>query len=191
VGEREEAGKISMDTVEELLNDKHIIFAQSWLHCWLQQDPDITSIEAPLNANVWKVEIKEGAKIEKEKVVTILETMKLEISARSEDKMTGWVVEKVLVRPNDVVQAGNPLVLLRKLKWTIRVLDPTYFHLRSRELLIRLRQHWSMKTNKAWFSALDVQVSNQRMLDESTWVARDQGSPFWKLLNVSSGCRAR
>ena len=65
---------------------------------------------------MWKVEIKEGAKIEKEKVVTILETMKLEISARSEDKMTGWVVEKVLVRPNDVVQAGNPLVLLRKLK---------------------------------------------------------------------------
>jgi urea carboxylase len=65
---------------------------------------------------VWKVEIKEGAKIEKEKVVTILEAMKLEISARSEDKMTGWVVEKVLVRPNDVVQAGNPLVLLRKLK---------------------------------------------------------------------------
>jgi urea carboxylase len=65
---------------------------------------------------VWKVEIKEGAKIEKEKVVTILEAMKLEISARSEDKMTGLVVEKVLVRPNDVVQAGNPLVLLRKLK---------------------------------------------------------------------------
>jgi urea carboxylase len=65
---------------------------------------------------VCKVEIKEGAKIEKEKVVTILEAMKLEISARSEDQMTGWVVEMVLVRPNDVVQAGNPLVLLRKLK---------------------------------------------------------------------------
>jgi biotin carboxyl carrier protein len=45
-----------------------------------------------------------------------LEAMKLEISVRSEDKMTGWVVERVLVRPNDVVQAGDPLVLLRKPK---------------------------------------------------------------------------
>ena len=42
--------------------------------------------------------------------------MKLEIPVRSEDGMTGLVVEKVLVKPNDVVQAGNPLVLLRKPK---------------------------------------------------------------------------
>jgi biotin carboxyl carrier protein len=48
--------------------------------------------------------------------VTILEAMKLEISVRPEDEITGWVVEKVFVRPNDVVQAGNPLVLLRKPK---------------------------------------------------------------------------
>lgn len=73
-------------------------------------------IEAPLNANVWKVEINEGDKVEKEKVVTILEAMKLEIPVRAEDGMAGWVVEKVLVKPNDVVQAGNPLILLRKPK---------------------------------------------------------------------------
>ena len=72
------------------------------------------AIEAPLNANVWKVEIKEGDKIEKEKVVTILEAMKLEIPVRPEDEMEGATVEKVLVKPNDVVQAGNPLILLRK-----------------------------------------------------------------------------
>ena len=72
------------------------------------------AIEAPLNANVWKVEIKEGDKIEKEKIVTILEAMKLEIPVRPEDEMEGATVEKVLVKPNDVVQAGNPLILLRK-----------------------------------------------------------------------------
>ena len=72
------------------------------------------AIEAPLNANVWKVEIKEGDKIEKEKIVTILEAMKLEIPVRPEDDMEGATVEKVLVKPNDVVQAGNPLILLRK-----------------------------------------------------------------------------
>lgn len=65
---------------------------------------------------MWKVEIKEGDKIEKEKVVTILEAMKLEIPVKAEDDMAGWVVEKVLVKPNDVVQAGNPLILLRKPK---------------------------------------------------------------------------
>jgi urea carboxylase len=86
------------------------------LHFWLQQDPDITPIEAPLNADAWKVETKEGDKIEKEKVVTISEAMKPEIPVGSEDKMTGWVVEEALVRPNDVVQAGDPLVLLRKPK---------------------------------------------------------------------------
>jgi len=94
-----EEGKISMNTVEELLND-----------------PDITPIEAPLNANVWKVEISEGDKVTKEKVVTILEAMKLEIPVRADEDVVGWTVEKVLVKPNDVVQAGNPLVLLRKPK---------------------------------------------------------------------------
>ena len=63
---------------------------------------------------MWKVEIKEGDKIEKEKIVTILEAMKLEIPVRAEEDMVGWTVEKVLVKPNDVVQAGNPLILLRK-----------------------------------------------------------------------------
>jgi biotin carboxyl carrier protein len=42
--------------------------------------------------------------------------MKLEIPVRAEDGMAGWMVEKVLVKPNDVVQAGNPLMLLRKPK---------------------------------------------------------------------------
>ena len=42
--------------------------------------------------------------------------MKLEIPVRAEDEMTGWVMEKVLVKPNDVVQAGSPLILLRKPK---------------------------------------------------------------------------
>lgn len=79
-------------------------------------DPDITPIEAPLNANVWKVEISEGDEVTKEKVVTILEAMKLEIPVRADEDVVGWTVEKVLVKPNDVVQAGNPLVLLRKPK---------------------------------------------------------------------------
>jgi urea carboxylase len=79
-------------------------------------DPDITAIEAPLNANVWKVEIKEGDKLEKEKVVAILEAMKLEIPVKTEADLDGGTVEKVLVKPNDVVEAGKPLILARRPK---------------------------------------------------------------------------
>jgi urea carboxylase len=75
-------------------------------------DPDITAIEAPLNANVWKVEVKVGDKLKNEQIVAVLEAMKLEIPVKAE--LEGGVVEKVLVKPNDVVEAGRPLILLRK-----------------------------------------------------------------------------
>ena len=97
--EEKEAGKVSMDTVDELLND-----------------PNIVAVEAPLNANVWKVEVKEGDKIKAEQIVSILEAMKLEIPVRAEEGMEGATVEKMIVKPNDVVDAGKPLMLLRKAK---------------------------------------------------------------------------
>lgn len=94
-----EAGKISLDTVEELLHD-----------------PEIIAVESPMNANVWKVEVKEGDTVKTEQVVSILEAMKLEIPVKAEAGMEGATVEKLLVKPNDVVQAGAPLILLRKPK---------------------------------------------------------------------------
>lgn len=74
-------------------------------------DPDIIAIQAPLNANVWKVEVKEGDQLSKEQLVAVLEAMKLEIPVKAE--VEGGLVEKVLVKPNDVVEAGKPLVLVR------------------------------------------------------------------------------
>ncbi|KAK6379336.1 hypothetical protein LTS17_006254 [Exophiala oligosperma] len=97
--EEKEAGKISIDTVHDLMHD-----------------PDIIAVEAPLNANVWKVEVKEGDVIKDEQIVSILEAMKLEIPVKAEQSMAGAKVEKMLVKPNDVVQAGNPLMLLRRAK---------------------------------------------------------------------------
>lgn len=73
-------------------------------------------IEAPLNANVWKVEIMEGDVLKSEQIVSILEAMKLEIPVKVEESMAGMTVEKLLVKPNDVVEAGKPLFLLRKTK---------------------------------------------------------------------------
>ncbi|KAK5098643.1 hypothetical protein LTR70_002532 [Exophiala xenobiotica] len=97
--EEKEAGKVSVDTVEELLND-----------------PDIIAIEAPVNANVWKVQVEEGSELKEDQIVVILEAMKLEINVNAESGMAGAKVEKLLVKPNDVVDAGKPLILLRKQK---------------------------------------------------------------------------
>lgn len=94
-----EEGKVSVDTVEELLND-----------------PDIMPVEAPVNANVWKVQVKEGDELKEDQIVVILEAMKLEINVNAEANMSGSKVEKLLVKPNDVVDAGKPLMLLRKQK---------------------------------------------------------------------------
>ena len=41
--------------------------------------------------------------------------MKLEITVKAEsDASSGATVEKLLVKPNDVVQSGQPLMLLKK-----------------------------------------------------------------------------
>ncbi|KAL4975603.1 allophanate hydrolase subunit 2-domain-containing protein [Aspergillus desertorum] len=96
--EKAERG-VPMDTVEELLND-----------------PRITAIEAPLNANLWKIEVKEGDKLDKDQVVVILEAMKLEIAVRAESAAVGAVVEKILAQPGDSIEAGKPLVLVRRLE---------------------------------------------------------------------------
>ncbi len=79
----------------------------------LLSDPGIEKISSPLNANVWKVVVKEGDKVAAGTEVAILEAMKLEISVRVEDGVEG-VVEKLLVRPGDVVGSGEALVLVRK-----------------------------------------------------------------------------
>ena len=94
------AGKIPVDKVEALLSD-----------------PGIIKISSPLNANVWKVVTREGEKVTAGKEVAVLEAMKLEISVRVDEGMKGGgggVVEKVLVRPGDVVGSGDALVLVRK-----------------------------------------------------------------------------
>lgn len=77
-------------------------------------DPEVETIEAPVNANVWKVLVEDGQTIGKGQVVAILEAMKMEINVISDDRLTGSKVEKVLVTPNDIVQSGKPLILVRR-----------------------------------------------------------------------------
>ncbi|OSS49035.1 hypothetical protein B5807_05756 [Epicoccum nigrum] len=78
----------------------------------LLDDPDITPIEAPADANVWKVEVKEGD------TILILEAMKLEIAVKTPDTAVAGgaklKVQKLLVKPGDTVTAGGHLALLKK-----------------------------------------------------------------------------
>ena len=115
-------GKIPMDKVEALLNGKFInaldlspLLARSRAkQCYPNLDPSISKVSSPLNANVWKITASEGDVVEANQVVTILEAMKLEIAVRTEEDVAGGKVEKLLVRPNDVVKAGDPILLVRK-----------------------------------------------------------------------------
>ena len=60
------------------------------------------------------MECKEGDKVKPGQILSILEAMKLEINVTADDNLgEGVTVEKVLVKPQDVVEAGRPLVLLR------------------------------------------------------------------------------
>lgn len=77
-------------------------------------DPNVEAIEAPVNANVWKVLVEEGQALKKGDVATILEAMKMEINVVVDDRLEGSTVEKVLIAPNDIVQSGKPLVLVRR-----------------------------------------------------------------------------
>lgn len=63
---------------------------------------------------MWKVLVEEGQVLEKGQVVVILEAMKMEINVVVDDQMVGRKIEKVLVAPNDIVQNGKPLILVRK-----------------------------------------------------------------------------
>lgn len=82
----------------------------------LLRDPGVKLIEAPVDANVWKVEVEEGDVIRRNSVVVILEAMKLEINVCVPDDGDGGtevVVEKVLVEPGETIRAGGRIALVR------------------------------------------------------------------------------
>ena len=74
----------------------------------------MSKIESPLSANVWKILVNEGEILEADTVVIILEAMKLEIAVHIERNLQGSMVEKLLVRSNEVVKAGDPLILVKR-----------------------------------------------------------------------------
>ena len=78
-------------------------------------DPTILPIPSPHNANLWKLNVREGDRITAaDQTVAILEAMKLEINVPAGGEAVGGVVEKLLMREGEVVDAGGKLILVKR-----------------------------------------------------------------------------
>ena len=66
-------------------------------------------VRAQLSASVWQVKVEAGQQVAVGDTLVILESMKMEIPVEAE---RAGVVREVLVKPDDLVQQGDPLVML-------------------------------------------------------------------------------
>lgn len=81
----------------------------------LLQDPRVTAVTAPVDANVWKVLVEVGQEVKAGQTVAILEAMKLEVNVDlGKGVKIGAKVEKVLAVPGETVRAGERIVLVRE-----------------------------------------------------------------------------
>ncbi|CAM1510806.1 Fc.00g083190.m01.CDS01 [Cosmosporella sp. VM-42] len=97
--EQRKAGETSTDEIRALLDD-----------------PTVEPIESPVNANVWKVLVEEGQMLKGGETISILEAMKMEINVLADEHLQGTTVFKVLVKPGDGVESGNPLILAKRIE---------------------------------------------------------------------------
>lgn len=114
--EAKQKEKIDESTVDALLEGKFIqrLYSSPELMI-LPADPAIFAIEAPVDANVWKVLVEEQAVLKPSQQICILEAMKLEINVNAPDDLKEARVEKLLVQPSEMIRAGGRIALVRNL----------------------------------------------------------------------------
>lgn len=95
--EEKAQGKVDEGTVDALL-----------------EDPAISAIDAPVDANVWKVLVGEGQEVERGDTVVVLEAMKLEMAVCVPDDWEKVKIEKILVAQGETIRAGDRIVLCRR-----------------------------------------------------------------------------
>lgn len=97
---------------------KILFLHQEWLCTALTHplsDPAISTIDAPVDANVWKIQVSEGDELSPNQTVAILEAMKLEIAVNTPEDLKKVKVEKLLVQQGETIRAGGRIALLRSL----------------------------------------------------------------------------
>ena len=114
--EDKEKNKVDESTVDALLAGEYNPgYNRTSIYLPSNTDPAISTIDAPVDANVWKVMVEEQAEIKPNDVVCIIEAMKLEINVCAPDDLKKAKIEKLLVQPGETVRAGQKLALVRHL----------------------------------------------------------------------------
>jgi acetyl-CoA carboxylase biotin carboxyl carrier protein len=70
-----------------------------------------TEIRAHITGTVWKIEVKEGEEVEEGDVITILESMKMEMPLETEDD---GVVEKIHITEGQAIKEGDLVATLKQ-----------------------------------------------------------------------------
>lgn len=74
----------------------------------------MVSVEAPVDANVWKVLVKPDDVLEKGQTVAVLEAMKMEINLVVSEDQAGAIVTKISQPPGSVVSPGAVVIRARR-----------------------------------------------------------------------------
>ncbi|EUC45729.1 hypothetical protein COCMIDRAFT_5152 [Bipolaris oryzae ATCC 44560] len=77
-------------------------------------NPNPHIVESPVNANVWKVPVKDRDVIRAGQKLAILEAMKMEIDICLDAHIEKATVQKVLTQPSDTVVSERPLFVVSK-----------------------------------------------------------------------------
>ena len=68
-----------------------------------------SAIKSDITGTVWKVEVREGDKVEEDQVLMVLESMKMEIPVVATDAGT---IVSVLAKEGEAVREGQDLVIV-------------------------------------------------------------------------------
>jgi allophanate hydrolase subunit 1 len=78
----------------------------------MDAEPKVT-IDSPIDANVWKVNVEPGDVLKEGQIVAILEAMKMEINVLCEREAVGKRVEAIASKPGSVVSPGAWIVVMK------------------------------------------------------------------------------
>ncbi|KAI9152083.1 urea amidolyase [Paramyrothecium foliicola] len=81
-----------------------------------QNSKEMVNVEAPMDANVWKVQVKVGDVLTAGQTIAILEAMKMEINVVVSEEQAGSVVVKIVSPPGSVVTPGTVIVRAQRKK---------------------------------------------------------------------------
>ncbi|KAI5249053.1 hypothetical protein E4T42_05452 [Aureobasidium subglaciale] len=113
---REEKAKNRVDdsTIESMLAGKYpTAYVDDGVSLTIMTDPKYTTIDSPVAANVWKIQVEQGQIVKSNQAIAILEAMKLEIAVNAPGDQKAAKVERLLVAPGETVNAGARIALLK------------------------------------------------------------------------------